>query len=266
MRTSHSTLAIAALGAAFGFQFGSETLSRAADRPAAPPTPIVSANPAARSLGERSSSDAGPLSTVKQRRQADQAPQAPQPSVTPPDVATPPVPMEPDAPAAEPQVQLAPQSVPQPAPAVIAPPVPFVPPFVSPGRAAIHERLRARRLARVQQMRRNAEATGDQQGIQRAEMLEGAVNELHNQGLFNFAQKVMGAFQSGQLSLDQLKGGGQASASGSSVEMPEADLGEAAPLTSDPLPESDLGAPAPLSPDDAPSDSDPALPPPPPAN
>lgn len=147
---------------------------------------------------------------------------------TPPP-ATPPVPMEPDAPRA-------PTPVPDPA-IVNRPPLPprapLAPPFAN--RSAFHSRLWARRLSRVQQMRQDAEQSGDSAGAQRAEYLEGMVNELHRKGLFNFAQKVIGAMQERKLNdsaADQPSG---------VTELPEADLGEPAPL-----PDTDLGSPAPL--------------------
>lgn len=111
-------------------------------------------------------------------------------------------------------------------------------PFGGPaGRSAMHERLRARRLARIQQMRQSADQNGDTQGVERAQYLEGMVNQLHDQGLFSFAQKVMGAMQDGSLR-------GAAAGAGAStgaVEMPEAELGSPAPL-----PDADLGESAPL--------------------
>ncbi|MFO1095205.1 MAG: hypothetical protein U0992_18160 [Planctomycetaceae bacterium] len=70
--------------------------------------------------------------------------------------------------------------------------------------------------------------TATNRSAQRAEFLEGrGQSDAQPGGLFNFAQKVMGVFQSGELSLDKLKSGGAqaaSSASGSSVEMPDADL------------------------------------------
>lgn len=105
------------------------------------------------------------------------------------------------------------------------------------GRSAMHERLRARRLSRIQQMRQSADQNGDTQGVERAQYLEGMVNELHNQGLFSFAQKVMGAMQDGKL---QGAAAGAGAATGA-VEMPEAELGSPAPL-----PDADLGESAPL--------------------
>jgi hypothetical protein len=115
-----------------------------------------------------------------------------------------------------------------------------VPPFSGPN--AIHERLRAKRLARVQQMRRDAEVRGDAQGAQRAQYLEGMVNQLHKKGLFVFGQEVMSAIQQGQLNGSSILGGGSSSSpSGSSTELPEADLG-----TPGALPEADLGAPGAL--------------------
>jgi hypothetical protein len=137
----------------------------------------------------------------------------------------------------EPDAAVVPEPLHAPA-GVTAPPlpIPFVPPFA--GRSGLHDRLRAKRLARVQQMRQSAEQSGDEQGAQRAQYLEGMVNELHNQGLFSFGQKVMSAFQEGKL--NGLTGGSEPASAGS-VELPDADLGEAAPL-----PGTDLGEPAPL--------------------
>lgn len=131
------------------------------------------------------------------------------------------------------------------APAYNLPPLPFGGPA---GRSGMHQRLRARRLARIQQMRQSAEQNGDTQGVERAQYLEGMVNELHEQGLFSFAQKVMGAMQNGKL---QGAGAGAGSAT-NAVEMPEADLGSPAPL-----PDADLGEAAPLPGviDDAPPES-----------
>jgi hypothetical protein len=177
----------------------------------------------------------------------------------------PPVPMEPDelSPtprAAEPAVIPGPATVARPP---LPPPVPFVPPFAN--RSAFHQRLWAKRLARVQQMRQQAEQNGDEQGAQRAQYLEGMVNELHRQGLFNFAQKVVGAMQDGKLNgaAAGLLGSGSAADApatdlGSPGALPEADLGEPAPL-----PETDLGTPAPLPTDDseATPETPPALPP-----
>jgi hypothetical protein len=95
-------------------------------------------------------------------------------------------------------------------------------------------------------MGQTAQQSGDTQGVERAQYLEGMVNELHNKGLFNFGQKVMGAMQEGKLQ-GLLNGGasGAAPASGS-AEMPDTDLGTAAPL-----PDAELGQPAPLPTDDA---------------
>jgi hypothetical protein len=209
-------------------------------------------------LGRRTIGEAPGLQPVTQRTpKAEETPPVPQENVTPPRAELAPVPDT-----ATPQRGLAPAFVP-------GGPVPFVPPPFS-GPNAFHERLRAKRLARLEQMRRSAEAAGDKQGVQRAEFLEGAVNQLHDQGLFNFGMKVMGAFQSGQLSIDKLKNGGRSpsSSGGSSVEMPDADLGEAAPLKSDALAEPELGESAPLSTDgtvppaNKPAESAPTLPPP----
>lgn len=244
---------------ATGADGGAETSSR--------PTPAGSNTDALR-LGRRKIGEATPLQTVKQRKPT---------AVTPASAETPPVPGSTDGSA---DLQPTPEanSEPQPFPGVqrsgtaVMPgggQVPISPRFSGPN--AFHERLRAKRIARLEQMRRNAEANGDKQGAQRAEFLEGAVNQMHNQGLFNFAQKVMGAFQSGELSLDKLKSGGAqaaSSASGSSVEMPDADLGEAAPLSAGSAPEVDLGEAAPLPTDDAPAakpnqpEPPPTLPPP----
>ena len=153
----------------------------------------------------------------------------------------PPAPVDPDAPTTEapanPQVVTPRNGAPQ---NFALPQIPFIAP---PGASAIHERLRAKRLARVQQMKQQAQQNGDTQGVERAQYLEGMVNELHNKGLFNFGQKVMSAMQEGKL---KLPGSGEAAASGSSVELPETDLGASAPL-----PETDLGAPAAIPTDDA---------------
>jgi hypothetical protein len=109
----------------------------------------------------------------------------------------------------------------------------------------LHERLRAKRLARIQQMKQNAQQNGDSQGVERAQYLEGMVNELHDKGLFNFGQKVMSAMQEGKLQ-GLLGGAGNSTPASGSAEMPDTDLGTAAPL-----PDADLGQPAPLPTDDA---------------
>lgn len=163
----------------------------------------------------------------------------------------PPAPVDPDAPATEtpasPQIVESGNGAP---PNVASPQIPFVAPR---GASAIHERLRAKRMARVQQMKQQAQQNGDTQGVERAQYLEGMVNELHNKGLFNFGQKVMSAMQEGKL---KLPGSGEPAASGSSIELPETDLGESAPL-----PETDLGAPAALPTDGAAPEAVPQLPP-----
>lgn len=148
-----------------------------------------------------------------------------------PATAPPPAPMEPDRPVAQSPAPIPAQSF-APGPPVL-PRAPFRPPFGR--RSGFHSRLWAKRLYRVQQMRQSAEQSGDSEGVQRAEYLEGMVNELHRKGLFNFAQKVVGAMQSGQLN-----GVAGESPSGA-TDLPETDLGEAAPL-----PDVDLGAPAPV--------------------
>lgn len=213
-----------------GFGGGLEYGAIAADK-----SPVIPVDPAVPALVGRSvgaetqvrSRHGRPHSDRNVRPAAAESATSPTPRASTTDA--PPTPMEPDAAVAP---------APSPAPAVVsAPPlpIPFVPTFA--GRSRMHERLRAKRLARVQQMRQSAERSGDEQGAQRAQYLEGMVNELHNQGLFNFGQKVMSALQEGKL--NGLSGSEPASAS--AVELPDTDLGEAAPL-----PDTDLGEPAPL--------------------
>ena len=148
----------------------------------------------------------------------------------------PPVPVDSDAPTTDAAPPVAAPSQ------VVMPRIPFMAP---PGASAIHERLRAKRLARVQQMKQQAQQNGDTQGVERAQYLEGMVNELHNKGLFNFGQKVMSAMQEGKL--QGLTGGasGSTPASGS-AEMPDTDLG-----TASPLPDVELGESAPVPTDGA---------------
>ncbi|MBL8848938.1 MAG: hypothetical protein JNG89_04610 [Planctomycetaceae bacterium] len=222
-------------------------VSTGEDAPAAPP--LIPVNPEVQSIVGRSVGGEVPVRQRRPRVDRQVQPAAAQaPAVSDPSAvdngAPPPVPMEPDVPAT-------PGATPAPA-VVTSPPIPFAPQFSGP--SAIHNRLRARRLARVQQMRRDAEAAGDAQGAQRAQYLEGMVNQLHEKGLFTFGQEVMGAIQQGKMNGTSIFGGGSASApaSASSVELPEADLGAPAALPGTELgepgalPESDLGPPAPI--------------------
>jgi hypothetical protein len=125
---------------------------------------------------------------------------------------------------------------PQPIPQRVTP-VPGRPvtPIAS-GPYSFRDRLLARRLARVQQMKADAAASGDAERMQQAEYLEGMVTELHKQGLFNFAQKFLSTMQQSE----------EPASNAPPAEIPEADLGEAAPL-----PGTELGEPAPLPGTDA---------------
>jgi hypothetical protein len=121
-----------------------------------------------------------------------------------------------------------PQPIPQRVVPSSQPPAP-----VARGPYSFRDRLLARRLARVAQMKQDAAASGDEQRMQQAQYLEGMVTELHEQGLFNFAQKFLSTMQEQRSS--------ESSADAPPAEIPEADLGEAAPL-----PGTELGEPAPL--------------------
>jgi hypothetical protein len=121
------------------------------------------------------------------------------------------------------------RATPAPQPSVTdAPPAP-----VAGGPYSFRDRLLARRLGRVAQMKQEAAESGDEQRMQQAEYLEGMVIELHKQGLFNFAQKFLSTLQEQRSN--------ESAADAPPAEIPEADLGEAAPL-----PGTELGEPAPL--------------------
>lgn len=142
-------------------------------------------------------------------------------------------------PAAQPDVGESPGivEVPPPAPRddvadpAVSPPPGAVPAPVSPIGAApfsFRDRLLAKRLGRVAQLKQTAAESGDPARMQQAEYLEGMVLELHEQGLFNFAQKFLSTLQQPEAPAEAAP----------DAEIPEADLGEPAAL-----PEIDLGEP-----------------------
>lgn len=129
--------------------------------------------------------------------------------------------------------------VPPPAPAddLVEPAAPAAPNVATaPGAPVVaapfsmRDRLLAKRLGRVQQLRQAAAESGDPTRMQQAQYLEGMVLELHEQGLFNFAQKFMSTLQQSETPAGDAP----------PVELPEADLGAPAAL-----PEIDLGEPEP---------------------
>lgn len=129
--------------------------------------------------------------------------------------------------------------VPPPAPAddVVEPAAPAAPNVATAPAAPVvaapfsmRDRLLARRLGRIQQLKQSAAESGDPTRVQQAQYLEGMVLELHEQGLFNFAQKFMSTLQQPETPAGDAP----------PVELPEADLGAPAAL-----PEIDLGDPEP---------------------
>lgn len=114
---------------------------------------------------------------------------------------------------------------------------------------SFRDRLMAKRLARIAQMKQTAAESGDAERMQQAEYLEGMVLELHEQGLFNFAQKFLATMQEQRA--------GESNSDAPPAEIPETDLGAPSALPEaelgepEPLPGTELGEPEPLPAPDA---------------
>lgn len=234
MRTAFmSLLTTALLGAALLFSISSHRESAAAEEegrsyaPTAQPQ-VVPAEPVApRMLGRHL--DRAAHERAARRHRAHHRPRSVPNTDVPPaqnaaEPAEPSVEVPPPAPSERDASSAAPAVLPAP---LVAQPLSF------------RDRLLARRLSRIQQFKQSAAESGDAQALQRAEYLEGMVLQLHQQGLINFAQKMITAIQEGNA--------GGSSPAGPPAEIPEADLGEAAPL--------------PLDGEAAPSESAPEAPP-----